>query len=55
MPAMLDHLQADALCVDQAAMDDLRTAQNPKVLCMSICSSDYTDARTVVLAAMQLE
>lgn len=55
VPAMLDRLQADALCVDQAAMDDLRTAQNPKVLCMSTCSSDYTDARTVVLAAMQLE
>ena len=55
VPAMLDRLQADALCVDQAAMDDLRTAQDPKVLCMSTCSSDYTDARTVVLAAMQLE
>ena len=55
VPAMLDRLQADALRVDQAAMDDLRTAQNPKVLCMSTCSSDYTDARTVVLAAMQLE
>ena len=55
VPAMLDRLQADALCVDQAAMDDLRTAQNLKVLCMSTCSSDYTDARTVVLAAMQLE
>lgn len=55
VPAMLDRLQADALCVDQAAMDNLRTAQDPKVLCMSTCSSDYTDARTVVLAAMQLE
>lgn len=52
---MACNLRKYALCVDQAAMDDLRTAQNPKVLCMSICSSDYTDARTVVLAAMQLE
>lgn len=34
VPAMLDRLQADALCVDQAAMDDLRTAQNLKVLCI---------------------
>lgn len=52
---LLDRLQPDALCVNQAELDALRAAQDPKVLCMSTCSSDYTDARTVVLAAMQPE
>ena len=37
----------------QETVEELRNSQAPLVLALSTCSSEFTDARTIVLAAMQ--
>ena len=37
----------------QGTVDRLRSADSPQVLAFSTCATDYTDARTVILAAMK--
>ena len=50
---LLDSVQQEALCVQPETLAALRMEEHPKILCMSTCSNDFTDARTVVLAAVQ--
>ena len=51
---MLDHVLKNALCVDRETAEKVRSSDGRmQILAMSTCSSDYTDARTVVLAAME--
>ena len=51
--ALLDFVHEQALQLRPEVLSRLRAAQTPQILCLSTCSTAYTDARTVVLAAMQ--
>ena len=50
---LLDYAEETAMYVRQETVDELRNSQAPLVLALSTCSSEFTDARTIVLAAMQ--
>ena len=53
---LLDFAEAEALNSDSEAIARLRerieAGENPQVLAFSTCSYEFTDARTIVLAAM---
>lgn len=53
---LLDYAQAEALHADTETIERLRTridaGENPQVLAFTTCASEFTDARTIVLAAM---
>ncbi len=49
---LLTFAESEALYIHQETVDLLRTEENPQVLGLSTCSSDFTDARTVLLARM---
>ena len=50
---LLDYAEETAMYVRQETVEELRNSQAPLVLALSTCSSEFTDARTIVLAAMQ--
>ncbi len=50
---LLAFAEANAVHLRQDAAERLRSADAPQVLAFSTCATDYTDARTVVLAAMR--
>lgn len=49
---LLDYAEQNALHVRRETTEKLRTSEAPQVLALSTCSSEFTDARTIVLAAM---
>lgn len=49
---LIDYVSENAMYVHQETIDRLLGLDNPQVLAMSTCSSEYTDARTIILAAM---
>ena len=53
---LLDYAQAEALCFDEQTALQLRArinaGESPQVLALTTCASEFTDARTIVLAAM---
>lgn len=53
---LLDFVQEQALHLDAQAVARLRqridAGESPQVLAFTTCASEFTDARTVVLAAM---
>ena len=53
---LLDYAQAEALCFDERTALQLRArineGESPQVLALTTCASEFTDARTIVLAAM---
>ncbi len=50
---LLAFVEANAMHLRQGTVDRLRSADSPQVLAFSTCATDYTDARTVILAAMK--
>ncbi|MDO5123131.1 MAG: class B sortase [Eubacteriales bacterium] len=50
---LLDYAEQHALYVRQETIETLRASKAPQVLALSTCSSEFSDARTIVLAAMQ--
>lgn len=50
---LLDHVSKNALHLHEDTLERLRSdTENPQVLAMSTCSSEFTNARTIILAAM---
>ncbi len=49
---LLDYVGQNALHLRQETLDRLRSEEAPQVLAMSTCSSEYTNARTILMAAM---
>ncbi len=49
---LLTYAGSNALHLDQEILKKLQNDVNPKVLGLSTCSTDFTDARTVLLARM---
>ena len=50
---LVDYVRKNAMHVHQKTLDQIGTAPNSsQILAMSTCSSEYTDARTIILALM---
>ena len=49
---LLDYVEQCAPRIRPEVIDSLRAAEHPHVLALSTCSSEYDDARTIVLAAV---
>lgn len=49
---LLPYINENALHTRENATSDLETTDAPKILAMSTCSSEFTDARTILLALM---
>lgn len=52
IPGLMDHVEENALLVRQEILEQLRQGAS-QVLAMSTCASEFTDARTIVLAVME--
>lgn len=50
---LLEFVPDHALFFEPDVLDALSSEESPQILAMSTCSSEFTDARTVVLAAMR--
>lgn len=53
MGQLASYVRENALYVRSDVLDSLGGEASPQVLALSTCSSDYTEARTVVLATMK--
>lgn len=49
---LVSYVRSNSLYVHEDTITALEQSGNPQVLAFSTCSSDFTDARTIVLAAM---
>lgn len=49
---LLDFLQEHQMFVKESVLAAVKNAENPQLLVMTTCSSEFTDARTVVVADM---
>lgn len=49
---LLDFASENAMHLHAGAIKTTRQAQQPKILAMSTCSTEFTDARTILLARM---
>lgn len=50
--ALLDYAEAESLFVNEDVLDRARQTENLQILALSTCSSEFTDARTIVLTVM---
>ena len=50
--ALLDHAEENAIHINEDVLSAARQNPQLKVIALSTCSSEYTDARTIVLAVM---
>ena len=50
---LLKYVGQNAKHIRKKTVKKLRAAKNPQILAMTTCSSEFTDARTVVLAAIR--
>ena len=50
--APLSFVENRAMHLREETLDSLRQSEHPKILALSTCASEFTDARTVVLAVM---
>ncbi len=50
---LLDFAKENAVCIRQKTVDEMQAeGEESQILAMSTCSSDFTDARTILLAKM---
>ncbi len=50
---LLSYVKENNLYIRESAIDKLDQMDEPKILAMSTCSSEFTDARTIILAVME--
>lgn len=50
---LLDFVSGEAMCLKQYVVDELRMSEQPQIIAMTTCASEFTDARTVVMAEMK--
>lgn len=51
--ALLDYIEAKSMYINDDVLQQVRESENPKILALSTCSSEFTDARTIVLTVMR--
>lgn len=49
---LLDFTRENSLLLREETLKQLESGENPQILACSTCSSEFTDARTIILAAM---
>lgn len=49
---LLDFVRSDSLLVREEWLSKLEAMDDPRILACSTCSSEFTDARTIILAAL---
>lgn len=52
---LLSYAEQNAMHLHENTIEELEHAESPQVLAMSTCSSEFTDARTIILAVMKPE
>lgn len=50
---LITYTQNNSLFLHEDTVDQLKSMENPRILALSTCSSDFTDARTIILAVMK--
>lgn len=50
---LLDFVREEHVFLHEQTLRNLEQTENPQVLCFSTCSSEFTDARTIILAVME--
>ena len=50
---LLSFAEDNSLHLRKETMENVRQAENPKILALSTCSTEFTDARTIILAVME--
>lgn len=50
---LLSYVEQNAVYLHENTLEELRKIQNPQLLAFSTCSSEFTDARTIILAVME--
>lgn len=50
---LLSYTEQKAMYTHKDVLEELRSKKNPKILSLTTCSSEFTDARTIVLAEMK--
>ena len=50
---LVSFAQKNSLYVRSETVDRLEQMENPQVLALSTCSTEFTDARTIILALME--
>lgn len=53
MEHMISYVRANSLYLREEVIASLKQMENPQVLAFSTCSSEFTDARTIVLVVME--
>lgn len=51
--SLLDYAEKKSLFFHEDTLRQVREAENPQILALSTCSSEFTDARTIVLTVMK--
>lgn len=51
--ALLDYIEAKSMYLNDDVFQQVHGMDNPKILALSTCSSEFTDARTIVLTVMK--
>lgn len=49
---LISYARDNCLYLRESALDELSQSETPQVLALSTCSSNFTDARTIILAVM---
>ena len=49
----LNYARDNALFIKEDLMAQVEAGENPQILVMTTCSSEFTDARTIVMAYMK--
>lgn len=50
---LLDFVREEHVFLHEDTLRKLEQMENPQILCFSTCSSEFTDARTIILAVME--
>ncbi len=52
---LISYAEKNSLQLRKETVKEIKQMEDPKILAFSTCSTEYTDARTIVLAVMELE
>ena len=50
---LLSFAEENSLHLRKETIENVKQAENPKILALSTCSTEFTDARTIILAVME--
>lgn len=53
IPGLLDYIQEHSLYLHEEVLDQARETEEIQILALSTCSSEFTDARTIVITLMK--